>query len=77
MLHNEPEVQSLHSTNTDDAAIQPGLCNQRGSLSATMHEVAVGVTQYTFSAEQQERVLMSSAATRLSCTCVVTSAEQP
>jgi len=36
MLHNEPEVQSLHSTNTDDAAIQPGLCNQRGSLSATM-----------------------------------------
>ena len=27
------------------------------------HEVAVGVTQYTFSAEQQERVLMSSAAT--------------
>ena len=28
------------------------------------HEVAVGVTQYTFSAEQQERVLISSAATR-------------
>ena len=28
------------------------------------HEVAVGVTQYTFSAEQQERVLMSSATTR-------------
>ena len=28
------------------------------------HEVAVGVTQYTFSAEQYESVLMSSAATR-------------
>ena len=28
------------------------------------HEVAMGVTQYTFSVEQQERVLMNSAATR-------------
>ena len=28
------------------------------------HEVAVGVTQYTFSAEQWERVVMRSAATR-------------
>ena len=28
------------------------------------HEVAVDVTQYTFSAEQYVRVLMSSAATR-------------
>ena len=28
------------------------------------HEVAVGVTQYTFSAEQKERVLTSSAAIR-------------
>ena len=28
------------------------------------HEVALDVTQYTFSVEQQERVLMNSAATR-------------
>ena len=28
------------------------------------HEVAVGVTQYTFSAEQQERVVISSAVAR-------------
>ena len=28
------------------------------------HEVAVGVTQYTFSMEEWERVLMSSTATR-------------
>ena len=28
------------------------------------HDVAVGVTQYTFSAQQKERVLMSSATTR-------------
>ena len=28
------------------------------------HEVAVGVTRYTFSAEQQERVVMSSTAIR-------------
>ena len=28
------------------------------------HEVAVGVTQYTFSTEEWERVLMSSTATR-------------
>ena len=29
------------------------------------HEVAVGVTQYTFSAEQQERKLVNRAATRM------------
>ena len=32
-------------------------------MRADEHEVAVGVTQYTLSAEQWERVLMSSAAT--------------
>ena len=41
-----------------ESAAQWVLCGQ------DEHEVAVGVTQYTFSAEQYERVLMSNAATR-------------